>query len=101
MGLPLSPVMANIFLDLIFIEKKHDPLSLDYLNSKHQNINFTIGKIHFDLHHHWESQSNNHISFLDVLIRKDYVNFNTTVFRKSTFSGLGVGYFSYSCRTIN
>ena len=114
MGLPLSPVMANIFLDfheekwmsdcpsefapifyrryvddcfLIFNEKDHAPLFLDYLNSKHQNINFTM-----------ETESNNQISFLDVLVRKDDFNFNTTVFRKPTFSGLGVSYFSYCCR---
>ena len=60
---------------------------LDYLNSKHQNINFTM-----------ETESNNQISFLDVLVRKDDFNFNTTVFRKPTFSGLGVSYFSYCCR---
>ena len=62
MGLPLSPVMSNIFLDfheekwmsdcpsefapvftgvmwmtfLIFNEKEHAPLFLNYLNSKHQ-----------------------------------------------------------------
>ena len=114
MGLPLSPVMANIFLDfheekwmsdcpsefapvfyrryvddcfLIFNEKEHAPLFLDYLNSKHQNINFTM-----------ETERNNQISFLDVLVRKDYFNFNTTVIRKPTFFGLGVSYFSYCCR---
>ena len=114
MGLPLSTVMANIFLDfheekwmsdcpsefapvfykryvddciLIFNEKEHAPFLLDYLNNKHQNINFTM-----------ETESNNQIAFLDVLVRKDYVNFNTAVFRKPTFSGLGVSYFSYCCR---
>ena len=60
---------------------------LDYLNSKQQNINFTM-----------ETESNNQIPFLDVLVRKDDVNFNTTVLRKPTFSGLGVSYFSYCCR---
>ena len=69
-GFPLSPVVANIFLDfmrknrcptvcpnsilsftgsmwmtvffLIINESEHAPLYLDYLNSKHQNINFTM-----------------------------------------------------------
>ena len=69
MGLPSFPVKANIFLDFheekwmsdcpyefapvfyrryvdnyfsIFNEKEHAPLFLDYLNSKRQNINFTM-----------------------------------------------------------
>ena len=46
-----------------------------------------------------ETESNNQIPFLDVLVRKDYVNFNTADFRKPTFSGLGVSFLiSYCCR---
>ena len=85
-----APVFYRRYVDdcfLIFNEKEHAPLFLDYLNSKHQNINFTM-----------EMESNNQIFFLDVLVIKDDFNFNTTVFRKPTFSGLGVSYFSYCCR---
>ena len=69
MGLPLSPVMANIFMDfheqnwladcpaefaplyykryvddcfLVFRNEQHAPRFLNYLNSKHRNISFTM-----------------------------------------------------------
>ena len=70
-----APVFYRRYVDdcfLIFNEKEHAPLFLDYLNSKHQNINFTM-----------ETESNNQISFLDVLVRKDDFNFNTSVFWKA------------------
>ena len=41
-----------------------------------------------------ECEINDKISFLDVLIEKTSNDFNTTVFRKLTFSGLGLSYFS-------
>ena len=87
-----APVFYRRYVDdcfLIFNEKEHAPLFLDYLNSKHQNINFTM-----------ETESNNQISFLDVLVRKDVFNFNTSVFGKPTFSGLVVSYFSYCCMKL-
>ena len=110
MGLPLAPTFANIFLCyhekiwlqncpaefapifyrryvddtfILFNDEMHAPLFFNYLNSQHQNISFTM-----------DVENNNKISFLDILIEKTNSNFNTSIFRKQTFSGLGLSYFS-------
>ena len=48
---------------------------LNYLNSKHRNIKFTV-----------EREENNSLSFLDIKIFRDGGKFQTSVYRKSTFS---------------
>ena len=109
MGLPLSPTFANIFLCyhesiwlqdcpsdfkpvlyrryvddtfLLFRDPAHANLFLNYLNSKHQNISFTC-----------EIENNNSLPFLDVNICRNSNKFDTKVFRKSTFTGLGTSFF--------
>ena len=42
-----------------------------------------------------EVEQNNKIPFLDVLISRDNNKFNNTVYRKPTFSGMGLSYFSH------
>ena len=112
MGLPQSPAFANIFLAhheaillencpiqfkplfyrrymddtfVIFSKQSHAALFLDYINGHHDNLSFTM-----------ETETNRTLSFLDVKISIDCNNnFSTSVFRKSTFSGLGISYFSY------
>ena len=124
MGSPLGPTFANIFmchlediiLDqcpvtfkpvfykryvddtfLLFKEKHHATLFLNFLNSFHQNIKFTM-----------EQESHNQLSFLDIIISRSNNQFLTGIFRKKTFSGLGLNFFSYcpflfkinSCKTL-
>ncbi len=117
MGLPLGPTFANIFmcfyeelwLDrcpdsfkplfyrryvddtfVLFRDKSHVTLFLDFLNSQHRNIHFTV-----------EEEQNNTIAFLDVRVtRNDDNSFSTSVYRKSTFTGLGMSYFSFCCRAF-
>ena len=111
MGLPQSPAFANIFLAhheqswigncpsdfkpvfyrryvddtfVLFKDKSHAPLFLDYLNRQHANINFTM-----------ETEENNSLAFLDVNVKRNDNKFDTSVFRKSTFSGLGISFFSF------
>ena len=111
MGLPLAPTFANIFmchheeqwLDdcpisfkpflykryvddsfLLFYDKSHACRFLNYLNSKHPNIKFTL-----------ESEHHNKLNFLDICIQKSDNKFITSVYRKPSFSGLGMSYFSY------
>jgi len=112
MGLPLGPTFANIFmcyhehrwLDqcpvefkpvfyrryvddtfVLFRSKSHAKLFLDYLNSRHNSINFTM-----------ENEQSNKLPFLDTVVHRDNNSFQCSVFRKSSFTGLGNSYFSFS-----
>ena len=111
MGLPLGPTFANIFMCYhekiwlddcpvlfkpvyykryiddtfaLFRDASHPSLFLQYLNSKHSNIKFTM-----------EMESDKKLAFLDCLVTKFGDTFNTSVFRKDTFTGLGTSYFSF------
>ena len=66
---------------LLFHHKDHWSLFLNYLNTKHCNIKFTM-----------ECESNNKLSFLDCLIHKHDNKFECSVYRKNTFTGLGLSY---------
>ena len=111
MGLPLGPTFANIFMCfyekrwlsdcpydfrpvfyrryvddtfILFRHSSHASLFLDYLNSKHPNINFIMGK-----------EKENKLSFLDTTVSRSNNIFCTSVYRKSTFTGLGISFFSH------
>ena len=56
---------------------------LNFINSQHPNIKFTI-----------EVEKNKRLSFLDVLINKDNP-LKFTVFRKKTYTGLSINFFSH------
>ena len=55
-----------------------------------------------------ETESDNHLAFLDINVSKSNGRFITNVFRKKTFTGLGLNFFSYcplnfklnSCKTL-
>ena len=110
MGLPLSPTMANIFLcyheDIwlqkcpsdfrpifyrryiddtfaLFENSSHIDKFLKYLNSRHPNMIFT-----------GETESDGKLSFLDCTVQKCDM-FSTSFYRKPTFTGLGLSFFSY------
>ena len=112
MGSPLGPTFANIFMcsleermmdecplnlyplfycryvddTFVLLRSEHDAeLFCQHANSRHNNISFTLDK-----------ESNDRLSFLDVLVSRDNSSFNTTVFRKTTFTGLGMSFYS-SC----
>ena len=59
------------------------------LNSKHKNIEFTM-----------ETESNNELPFLDVLIKRDNDGFQTSVYRKTTFTGTYMNWKSLLPRII-
>ena len=110
MGSPCGPTLANIFLCyyerkwledcpadfrpviykryvddtfLLFRDVEHIDLFLSYMNSKHPNIKFTK-----------ELEEDAMLSFLDVTITRINNVFETSVFRKKTFTGLGSHYLS-------
>ena len=82
-----SFVFYNRYVDdtfVLFNDKSHAQLFLDYINSKHNNIKFTM-----------ECEVNNSISFLDASIKRVDNKFDISVHRKPTFSGLGTSFFSF------
>ena len=68
---------------LIFKCRAHANTFLDYMNSQHPKIKFTM-----------ETENDNKLPFLDILVTKTQNNLNTSIYRKDTFSGLGVNYLS-------
>ena len=111
MGSPLGPTLANIFLGyhekkwladcpveyrpikykryvddcfLVFNSKVQADKFLEYLNNKHKNISFTA-----------EFEENNNLPFLDILITKEKDFLSTDVFRKNTYTGLGLNFHSF------
>ena len=81
----------------MFSHQEHARSFLDFINSYHPNIKFTM-----------ESEVNNCISFLDININRTNEGFSTGIFRKTTFTGLGLNFLSYcplsfklnSCKTL-
>ena len=61
----------------------------DYLNSKHERINFTF-----------ETESNSSLSFLDVDIRNETDAFSTSTYRKPTFTGL-INFYINFCKELD
>ena len=112
MGLPLGPTFANIFMChheknwlmncptefrpivykryvddcfAIFNNKQEADKFLEFLNKQHKNIKFTI-----------ECENNKKLPFLDILIERASNKFQTSVYRKSTFTGLGSSFFNFT-----
>jgi hypothetical protein len=111
MGSPLGPTLANIFMchleskifsecpkhfkpifyrryvdDTFTLFQNHDQVTLflTYINSLHPNIKFT-----------YESEKDGKLNFLDMTIIKQNRSFATSIYRKPTYSDLGINYFSY------
>ena len=69
----------------MFRDVRHIDLFLDYLNTRHECIQFTK-----------EIEINNSLSFLDVIITKNNNKFTTSVHRKKTFTCLMMNFLSFS-----
>ena len=110
-GSPLGPTLANVFLYhfeeqgmsdcpidykpfsyrryvddtfLLFSSELHVTKFLNYMNSKHRNIKFTV-----------ELEENNSLAFLDIKIFRDSGKFQTSVYRKPRFSGVLTNFESF------
>ena len=82
------PVFYRRYVDdtfALFRDPSHAPRFLEFINNLHNNINFTM-----------ETESDNKLPFLDVLVTRNNSMFCTSVFRKETFTGLGMNFYS-SC----
>ena len=116
MGLPIVHTFANVFMcnlerkyietcpeeffalfyrryvDYTFVafrDKNHASLLLDFLNQQHPNISFTM-----------ERESDNKLAFLDAFECRNATGFDVSVHRKSTFSGLGISFFSHCAQKL-
>ena len=110
MGSPLAPRLANLFLGYhegnwienyagvkplyykryvddviaVFNDESEAKTFLDYLNTKHANIKFTM-----------EIEKDKKLAFLDVLLDHSE-SLVTSIYRKATFTGLMTNYFSFT-----
>ena len=111
MGSPLGPTLANIFLCyweeiwlekcpqqfrplyyrryvddtfLLFSSEGHVKKFLRYINSRHVNMTFTF-----------ETEVDDKLPFLDVLVSREGSRLTTSLYRKPTFSGLYTNYNSF------
>ena len=111
MGSPLGPTLANLFLCyheemwlndcpiqfrpkyykryvddvfLMFESSSQVKKFLQYMNSRHANIRFTV-----------EEEDNDTLSFLDIAITRTEGKLSTSIHRKKTFSGVYVNYNSF------
>ena len=82
-----KPIYYKRYIDdtfLIFRDYSHVKMFLDYLNMKHHNIKFTF-----------EIEENNSLSFLDTLITKKDGKLVSSIYRKPSFTGLGLKFLSF------
>ena len=106
MGQPLSAPLANAFLAyhekkwiqdcpssfkpsfyrryvddtyVIFNKKEHAEQFFTYLNSKHPKIKFTK-----------EEENERKLAFLDILLERKQNTIGTSVYRKQTYTGVGL-----------
>ena len=111
MGSPLGPTLANVFLCyweeiwlgkcpvqfkplyyrryvddtfLMFSSQSHVKKFLKYMNTRHDNIDFTF-----------ETEVDNKLAFLDVLVSREESRLITSLYRKPTFSGLYTNFNSF------
>ena len=95
-----KPLFYKRYVDdtfVLFKEPAHAQMFLDFINNFHDNIDFTM-----------DPECDGQLSFLDILVSRENDRFVTGVFRKKTFTGLGLNYFSFcpsifkvnSCKTL-
>ena len=85
--LDFKPLFYRRFVDdtfLLFKDAQHIPQFLSYLNSKHSNIKFTV-----------ENETEGKLPFLDILLTRGETGISTSMYRKPTYSGLGINYLSF------
>ena len=87
-----KPIFYRRYMDdtyMLFNEHSHINQFLTYLNFQHPNIKFTS-----------ELENDGKISFLDCTVERVDNLLTTSVYRKSTFTGQGLSYFSFCAKSI-
>ena len=78
------------YVDDIFatFDNKEDALKvLDFINNQHPNLKFTV-----------EYEKNNQLAFLDTLVSRNSSQYFTTLYRKSTFTGVYLNWTSLTSK---
>ena len=82
-----KPVIYKKYVDDIFVlfsSKEYLQLFVDYMNKQHKCLKFTS-----------EAENDDSFSFLDIKITPHNQQFEKTIYRKLTFSGVFLHYESY------
>ena len=111
MGSPLGPTLANIFMDFLedrYFQNNEKPLiyyryvddCFILINNKDACVNMfnDFNKLHPSISFTMESESDNCLPFLDVLVRRTPTEFVTSIYRKPTFSGQYINFLSHSSK---
>lgn len=83
-----KPIFYRRFVDDTFAllrHQSHASLLLDYINKQHRNLKFTM-----------KLEKGGSLGFLDCLITKHDGRLESLVFRKTSFTGLGISLFSFT-----
>ena len=109
MGSPLGPILANIFvgfhelrlfssgsLPLTYKRYVDDTFSIFRSRDEFNNFLVKLNHLHPSLKFTFETESDNMLPFLDVLVHKHADHFSTSVYRKPTFTGLYMRWNSFS-----
>ena len=83
----LKPIFYKRYVDDIFAvfeSESNADAFYSYLNTRHENIKFAS-----------EKEKDNRLLFLDTLINNNKSYLQTLVFRKKTYTGLLLNYFSF------
>ena len=87
-----KPIFYRRYIDdtfLLFKERSHLQEFLSYMNLRHGNIKFTS-----------EIENNSKLAFLDTTVLCENGKFSTSVYRKPTFSGLGLNILSFFSKDL-
>ena len=87
-----KPILYKRYMDdtfVLFENKDHASKFLNYINKCHSNIKFTL-----------ENEENNCLPFLDILVERQaqHPKFVTSIYRKKTFTGLSLNFYSFCDR---
>lgn len=110
MGNPIAPCIANIFLCHLeekifrdcptactpnFYRRYLDDtfVTFDNENQAHEFLNY-INNLHPNIQFTMEVQHNNSLSFLDLQVTTNNSQISTSIYRKPTFTGLCLSFFS-------
>ena len=97
-GIPLGPTMANNFMcnfETIYLDEC--PLEFQPIFYKRYiDDTFLLFKRQIkSKHNSMKIETNNKLSFLDCTVTRLNNDFKTSVYRKYTFTGLGISYFRF------